>query len=244
MRTSRFFIDIPLASRQQFNLPPALINYIVNVLRLKSGNEIILFNGLGGEYTATLSEVQKRSVSVIINNFIEKNSESPVKIHLFQGISRSERMDFSIQKAVEIGVHSITPVLTQRSNAGHFNSKRLAKKEQHWQGIAQSACEQSGRTTLVKVNSPIRVEQISHYSADIQLLLSPDAGTSLSELKHLKPDSINIFIGPEGGLNDSEIQLSIKNNYQKVTLGPRILRTETAGISTLSVLQYMWGDLA
>lgn len=243
MRRSRFFIATPLSPRQTINLPPALVNYIVNVLRLKSGNEIILFNGQGGEFTATLNEVKKRSVSIVVNHFIAKDIESPLKIHLLQGISRSERMDFSIQKAVELGVNQITPVFTQRSNTILSNAKHLAKKQQHWQGVALSACEQSGRTSLVILNNPIQVEKIAHYSADLQLLLAPDADSGLSELSHLKPATVNVFIGPEGGLSDAEIQLAIDNNYQKVSLGPRILRTETAGLSTLSVLQYLWGDL-
>ena len=244
MRRSRFFIDTPLSPNQTINLPPVLINYIVNVLRLKSGNEIILFNDQGGEFTATLNEVKKRSVKIIVNHFIDKDIESPLKIHLLQGISRSERMDFSIQKAVELGVHQITPVFTQRSNARLSKTKHLAKKQQHWQGVALSACEQSGRTSIVAVNNAIQVEKIADYCADLQLLLAPDADSGLSELKHLKPETVNVFIGPEGGLNDAEIQLALENNYQKVSLGPRILRTETAGLSTLSILQYLWGDLA
>jgi len=169
--------------------------------------------------------------------------ESPLKVHLFQGISRSERMDFTIQKAVELGVSEITPVFTHRSILKKIDQKRLLKKQQHWQNIALSACEQSCRTALVKVNPPIQVKQIADYSAEIQLLLSPHAEHSLSQLNHLKPQTINILIGPEGGLNESEVDLAMDNNYQAITLGPRILRTETAGISTLSVLQYMWGDL-
>ncbi len=244
MRSSRFFIDTPLSPDQTINLPPVLINYIVNVLRLKSGNEIILFNGQGGEYKATLSEVKKRSVSIVVNHFIDKHIESPLKIHLLQGISRSERMDFSIQKAVELGVHQITPVFTQRSNAKLPNTKLLAKKQQHWQGVAISACEQSGRTSIVTVKHAIQVEKIADYCADLQLLLAPDADSGLSELKHLKPATVNVFIGPEGGLNNAEIQSAVENNYQKISLGPRILRTETAGLSSLSILQYLWGDLA
>ena len=244
MRKSRFFIDTPLSPNQTINPPPVLINYIVNVLRLKSGNEIILFNGQGGEFTATLNEVKKRSVTIIVNHFIDKDIESPLKIHLLQGISRSERMDFSIQKAVELGVHQITPVFTQRSNARLSNAKHLTKKQQHWQGVALSACEQSGRTSIVTVNNAIQVEKIADYCADLRLLLAPDADSGLSELNYLKPETVNVFIGPEGGLNDSEIQLALENNYQKVSLGPRIFRTETAGLSALSVLQYLWGDLA
>lgn len=243
MRISRFFINSPLCINQHLELPPDLINYIVNVLRLKSGTEIVLFNGKGGEYTAILDEVKKRSVLVHINHFIEKNIESPLKIHLFQGISRSERMDYSIQKAVELGVQTITPVFTKRSNVKHSDTKRLEKKQQHWQRVALSACEQSGRTAVVTINQAVSVAQLGDSTADLQLLLAPDANTALSDLVNIKPLSINIFIGSEGGLNNDEIQSAIVQKYQKVKLGPRILRTETAGMTSISILQYLWGDL-
>ena len=243
MRTSRFYIDSNLFINQQVELPPFLINYIVNVLRLKQGTEIILFNGQDGEYSATLNEVKKRHVSAHIHTFIDKNIESPLNIHLFQGISRSERMDYTIQKAIELGVHAITPVFTQRSNAKLSNIKRLSKKQQHWQGVATGACEQSGRTSLVIVNSPIEVAQLGKYPADLKLILTPDANKTIADTGKVKPLSINIFIGPEGGLNDVEIDLAIKQQFKKVKLGPRVLRTETAGTTTISILQYLWGDL-
>jgi 16S rRNA (uracil1498-N3)-methyltransferase len=258
MRVSRFFIDKPLFLNQQINLPAALVHYIVNVLRLKTGEDIILFNGRdhkakeeqssndgshSGEFKARLTQVTKRAVSVEVIQFIKKNIESPLKIHLFQGISRTERMDFTIQKAVELGVHSITPVFTQRSNSGKLSGQRLEKKLLHWQGVALSACEQSGRSQPVKINKPIQSGQIGEFSADINLLLTPNAHSNLNELQPAKPESVNIFIGPEGGLTDAEIELASKKQYQKIQLGPRILRTETAGLATVSILQFIWGDL-
>ncbi len=255
MRVSRFFIDGPLSQGKYIDLPPHLINYIVNVLRLKTGNNIILFNGQQvtdtstqkqhiGEFNAVLSEISKRKATVFIENFVVKNTESSLNMHLFQGISRSERMDFTIQKAIELGVTQITPLLTQRSNSGKFNAKRLGKKMQHWQGIAISACEQSGRTTLVTINEPLHIDQIEPFSAKINLLLSPDASSSLSELDKEIPASVNIIIGPEGGLNEDEIEWAGHHGYQKLSLGKRILRTETAGLAVLSVLQFLWGDLS
>jgi 16S rRNA (uracil1498-N3)-methyltransferase len=243
MRISRFYIDSDLFINQQLELSPLLINYISNVLRLKPGAEITLFNDQGGEYTATLNEVQKRYVSVSIHSFIDSSIESSLKIHLFQGISRSERMDYSIQKAIELGVHSITPVFTQRSNAKLNDEKRLSKKQQHWQGVAISACEQSGRTQLVTINPPIKVSQLEQFPADLRLLLDPDAKLALSNVRKTPPLSVNIFIGPEGGLNVTEIELAIKQQYQAIQLGPRTLRTETAGMTIISILQYLWGDL-
>ncbi len=247
MRVSRFFIDAPLSEGQHLILPPKLINYIVNVLRLKTGDTVVLFNGRqnnqSGEFTATLNEVSKRHAVAYIESFSEKNTEPLIKIHLFQGISRSERMDFTIQKAIELGANEITPVLTQRSNSGKFNAKLQEKKMQHWQGIANSACEQSGRTVLIKVNEPIQVQQMNQFDADIKLLLAPEAQSRLAEYSDLPPKNINLFIGPEGGLTHEEIDWACGNGYQKLKLGPRILRTETAGLAILSILQYLWGDL-
>ena len=255
-RISRFFIDEPLTPCETISLPKHLVNYIVNVLRLNTGDAIVLFNGIPyasnkdarsynlGEFSATLAEVSKRNVSASIHDFVAKDIESPLKVHLFQGISRSERMDLTIQKAVELGVDSITPVFTQRSNSGKWSSKQLEKKTQHCQTIAHSACEQSGRTKLVNINPALQVQQINEHSTELNLLLAPEADVSLTDLKHLQPENINIFIGPEGGLTHDEIDWACAHHYQKIKLGPRILRTETAGLSTLSVLQFLWGDLA
>lgn len=247
-RVSRFFIEQPLSPTQTIKLPPHLVNYIVNVLRLKSGDDIILFNGLQknqkGEYGATLSDVSKRSVSAVINGFIAKDLESPLRIHLFQGLSRSERMDFTIQKAVELGVDCISPLFTQRSNTGKWNSKQLDKKHQHWQGIANSACEQSGRTQQVVITPALKIEQLNDYCADLNLVLAPNGISRFSTLKQQSPARVNILIGPEGGLTEEELTWAIEHQYEKVQLGKRILRTETAGLTAISILQYLWGDMA
>lgn len=250
MRVSRFFIDASLSPGQHLTLPPHLINYIVNVLRLKKDDKIVLFNGQPlahneqkGDFTASITEVTKRNTVVHIENFTARDTESPIQIHLFQGISRSERMDFTIQKAVELGVTHITPIFTQRSNSGKLDARRLDKKMLHWQSVAISACEQSGRTTLVKVNEPVHIEKIEPFNADINLLLSPDAQLSISELPDLAPTSVNIFIGPEGGLTSEEIEWASTHGYQQLKLGTRILRTETAGLAILSIVQFLWGDL-
>ncbi len=249
MRLSRFFIDSDLQESQSLYLPPHLVNYVINVLRLKSGAEIILFNGQlnnqqSGEFSARLIDVSRRKVLVQVNKFISKDIESPLKLHLFQGISHSERMDFSIQKSVELGVNSITPVFTQRSNNRKLNSKQLDKKQRHWQGVADSACEQSGRTTRVPVNPAIKPSEIKTFNSELNILLVPGAAQTLKDLAHLQPTSINVFIGPEGGLNSEEIETAGVYGYLGIRLGPRILRTETAGLSALSIMQLLWGDLA
>ena len=247
-RISRFYIDQPLAVSQELSLPANLVNYIVNVLRLSNGDDIILFNGqqsnTKGEFQATLTEISKRKVSAKVREFVEKDLESPLKIHLFQGISRGERMDITIQKTVELGVDTISPVFTQRSNAGKLSPRQLEKKHQHWQAIANSACEQCGRTQQVKVTDALELPQLDDYPAELNLLLAPGAETSLSELNNLTPTNVNILIGPEGGLSEEEINRAVASGYKKVQLGKRILRTETAGLAAISIMQFLWGDLA
>jgi 16S rRNA (uracil1498-N3)-methyltransferase len=247
-RLSRFFIDQELSPDSSIELPPTLVNYIVNVLRMSANDEIVLFNGLRrdgllGEYSASLSQVSKRKVTADIQHFKPKDVESPLKTHLLQGLSRNERMDYTIQKAVELGINQITPVLTHRSNS-KLKSAQLEKKRQHWQSIANSACEQSGRTARVTVNAPVEVAAITQFEADLKLLLAPTASQTLTQLGNQQPGQVNIFIGPEGGLSDEEIDWACRNNYSAIRLGGRILRTETAGLTVLSILQHLWGDLS
>ena len=249
MRLSRFFIDETLSIGKSLELPAHLVNYIVNVLRLKVGADLVLFNGQYyeqylGEFNATITAISKRHCTIAITAFTAKNIESPIKTHLFQGISRSERMDYTIQKAVELGITHITPVFTQRSNLKKLNDKQLQKKMLHWQGVATSACEQSGRSQLMVVNEPVSLKQINKFSTELNLLLSPTAKTSVADLKSMSASHINIFIGPEGGLSEAEILYAKEQGYLDVSLGKRILRTETAGLVMLTILQFLWGDFS
>ncbi|WP_198263661.1 16S rRNA (uracil(1498)-N(3))-methyltransferase [sulfur-oxidizing endosymbiont of Gigantopelta aegis] len=247
MRISRFYIEASLQPEQVIDLPAHLVNYIVNVLRLKKGAEIVLFNAdnnIEGEFTAQLIDASKRHVSVCILGFTATKTEPLIAVHLYQGISKGDKMDFTIQKSIELGITSITPVFTQRSNAGKLDDKRLGKKILHWQGVAISACEQSGRTQLVKINQPITVKQITAQNKSISLILAPDAATSLKDLPQETPKNVNIFIGPEGGLNAEEIAWAKERGYLELRLGQRILRTETAGLAILSVMQFLWGDFS
>ncbi len=255
MRLSRFFIDCELQPGQLLTLPPPLVNYIANVLRLRQGDSVHLFNGQPyngsfGEFFAQIQEVEKRKVSVQLGQFIARDIESPLNTHLFQGISRSERMDFAIQKSVELGCIQITPVFTERSNSRKLKAKQLEKKQQHWQSVADSACEQSGRTRRVLIHPSVKPHEIANFTADLQLLLVPDATQSLADLHNqLKQKgqdikSVNIFIGPEGGLSPEEVDYACSRGYQGVRLGPRILRTETAALTALSAVQLLWGDLS
>lgn len=249
MRLSRFFINTSLNPQQQISLPPNLVNYVANVLRLKQGDPLVLFNGHAfqehtGEFSAHITAIEKRAVIVEIDAFIAKDNESPVHITLLQGISRGERMDYTIQKAVELGVNTIIPLFTEYSNT-KLDARRLNKKCQHWQGIANSACEQSDRIRQVKIEAPVPFKHITQCSAELNLLLAPHSGQNFSSLTSLQPATLNLLIGPEGGLSDNEIKdAESLAGYQKISLGPRILRTETAGVTAMSIVQFMWGDLA
>ena len=226
---------------QIIQLDKAASNHLIRVLRLKNNQEFIIFNGRGGEFSCRL-EIAGKLATTHILSFVETHNESPLNIHLFQGISKGDRMDFAIQKAVELGVNFITPVFCERTVV-NLKGDRLAKKIQHWQSIAMSACEQSGRNILPLLNkSCLFDEAINHNSEDCRLILDP---TSHKSMRTLSPETnqISIYIGPEGGFSTTEVNAANDNDIIGVTLGPRILRTETAALSSITAAQLLWGDL-
>lgn len=242
MRTLRFYEPQPLTVAAEIPLGDDATQHI-RVLRLKAGAEITLFNGLGGQYSATLTEVQKRSCSARIDAFQETDNESPLHLHLGQVISRGERMEFVIQKAVELGVNEITPLLSERCGV-KINAERMLKKQQQWQKIAIAACEQSGRNIVPTIHSTQALPTWCE-SADpaTKLTLHPRAKYSINTLPG-GIDKIRLLIGPEGGLTDDEINLTEALNFTETVLGPRILRTETAALTAITALQCRFGDLA
>jgi 16S rRNA (uracil1498-N3)-methyltransferase len=242
MATNRIFLDATLSPGKTVLLDSRATHHLRNVLRVRTGDEVVLFNGNSMEYTATLS-VQGKNVSANIICEHQTPRESALQITLVQGISRGDHMDWTIQKAVELGVNIIRPVYCNRS-VKIMDDKRATKKQQHWQGVIISACEQSGRCKLPTLDAPQSLDQ--HFAtrdpSTLGLVLNPAATLPLK--KALSPvDAIEVLIGPEGGLNEQEIGRANKAGYQSVTLGPRILRTETAGVAALSILQYELGDL-
>jgi 16S rRNA (uracil1498-N3)-methyltransferase len=249
----RLFIDQTLSIGNSLELDSLSSNYIARVLRLTINDTITCFNGQKplGEYLAKIVNISKKRVSIQALEFIEKNIESPININLLQGIARGDRMDFTIQKSVELGIHAIYPLILERTNVKLGDHKRQDKKLSHWQAIAHSAMQQSGRTALVKVNNPMTLAAIDAIDADLKLLPDPTANLSLSELiEHTnllsqplsKPQNINLLIGPEGGVTDKERDYAKGIGYLPIRLGPRILRTETAGLAIISFLQGSWGD--
>ncbi|HUE90894.1 16S rRNA (uracil(1498)-N(3))-methyltransferase [Pseudomonas sp.] len=239
MRLSRFFIDAPL-SVGQHELPEAQAHYIGRVLRHAAGDAVQLFDGSGQEYLGELIEVGKKSVRVELRESLLGMAESPLSIHLGQGLSRGERMDWAIQKATELGASQISPIVSARCEV-RLKDERADKRMAHWRQIAISACEQCGRSSLPRINPPITLEQwLEQVEADLKLVLHPVAEPWAS---HPQPASLAMLIGPEGGLSEDEVQQAMARGFHAARLGPRVLRTETAPVVALSVAQQLWGDL-
>lgn len=238
MRLSRFFIDAPL-SLGRHELPEAQAHYIGRVLRLAAGDAVQLFDGSGREFVGELVEVGKKSVQVELREQFAGLAESPLRIHLGQGLSRGERMDWAIQKATELGVAHITPIVSERCEV-RLKDERADKRLAHWQQIAISACEQCGRSVLPSIHPPMLLgDWLARTEAELKLVLHPIAEPLTS---HVRPATLAFLIGPEGGLSEAEVAEAQRAGYQAARLGPRVLRTETAPVAALSVAQQLWGD--
>lgn len=240
MKNPRIYQNTMLEIGHDIELDKAASHHLTRVLRLKNNATITLFNGNGHEFISTIIIAGKK-VSALPQEQILSDRESKLDITLLQGISKGDRMDICIQKAVELGVNRIIPVICQRTVV-NLKAERADKKHRHWQGIIISACEQSGRNILPELCSTVHLEAaLNTLSNDLNLTLNP---TSTNSLRDFKPDfnKVNLLIGPEGGLTQDEIALSIRNNFNTARLGKRILRTETAAIATISALQTLWGD--
>ncbi|MGI0118853.1 16S rRNA (uracil(1498)-N(3))-methyltransferase [Zooshikella sp. RANM57] len=240
MRIPRIYTSQPLSHTEHLMLDSLAANHVGKVLRMKPGEQIYLFNGTGDCYLAELTEVSKKTV---VANVLKKNSaqcESPLSIHIGQCLSRGERMDYAIQKATELGVTQITPLFSTRCEV-KLPKERQEKKLQHWRQIAISACEQCGRNVLPEIHAPLPVDQwLTQRSEALRLVLHHHAATPLGN--HKQPNDIALLIGPEGGLTEEEVNLANQHQFHSTTFGPRVLRTETAPVAALSVLQYCWGD--
>ena len=237
MRLSRFFIDSPLALGTH-SLPEAAAHYIGRVLRLPAGAAVQLFDGSGMEFRGELLEVGKKQVSVQLHEQVPGLPESSLRIHLGQGLSRGERMDWAIQKATELGVAEITPIVSERCEV-RLKDERADKRLAHWRQIAISACEQCGRSVIPQINPPVTLAEWLSVEAALKLVLHPVAEPLAS---HQPPATLAFLIGPEGGLSDAEVEQATRAGFLPARLGPRVLRTETAPVVALSVAQQLWGD--
>lgn len=252
MRNPRIYQDTPLNVGDTVDLNSDAFGHTVRVLRLQNGDKVTLFNGYNisdendqpkyGDYEGELINVSKKSAQVLIKSFVEKNVESPLNIHLGQGVSRGDRMDFTLQKSVELGVNTITPLFTERCGV-KLSGERLQKKIDQWQKIVISACEQSGRCVVPKVKPAIQLnEWLNQETSALKLNLHPKAQHSIMTLPD-QNNRIRLLIGPEGGLNDEEISQANQANFIDVLLGPRVLRTETAALTAITALQCRYGDI-
>jgi 16S rRNA (uracil1498-N3)-methyltransferase len=242
MRIPRFYTEQTLVVGQSLLLEQAPSHHLARVLRLRQGDEVLLFNGNGSEFLAVYEAVEGGHARVMITGVQQPPRESVLRIHLGQGVSRGERMDMVIQKSVELGVYAITPLWTRRSQV-QLSDKRLDKRLAHWQGIMQSACEQSGRVYLPSCHTPASLHDWLEQSAATTpgIVLDPEAELTFSALE--PGQDLRILIGPEGGLEPEEIARAVAAGFHRIRLGPRILRTETAALTALAALQFRWGDL-
>ncbi len=237
----RFYLSQPLAVGQLVNLPAAVAHH-VQVLRMGEGELITLFNGEGGEYTASLSEVSRRGASADIKAHVAREAELPFAITLAQALPEGGKMDWIIEKAIEMGVSGVQPLAAQRCVV-RLSAERAEKKLEHWRGIIVSASEQSGRNRLAQLAPPLDYKHwITQQDLHRRIILTPRAEQSLSDwARHHAPQAVTLVVGPEGGLSEQEEELALRHGALPLAMGPRILRTETAALAAVSVLSAAWG---
>lgn len=236
----RIYYPYPLATNQTIHLTSEASHYVAKVLRLKDKEKIIFFNGEGGEYFGEI-QLQGKVVLALMEEFIQTETESSIYIELGQGISRSERMDYSIQKTTELGVSHIVPLQSARSIV-KLDEQKKSKRQQHWQRVAISASEQSGRTAVPDISLPQSLKNWASTEFDgCSIFFDTNSRVSLNTIE--KHDHFRIAIGPESGWASEETDFLRAHHFQPVSLGPRILRTETAGVVALSIMQTLFGDL-
>jgi len=240
MRVPRAYTPQALAVGQSVQLAAATSHHLLKVLRLQCGHPVALFNGDGYEYHTALEADDGKLATLTVTGVSQPRRESTLHISLGQGISRGERMDLVMQKAVELGVNNITPLWTRRAQV-RLTGKRLDKRLEHWRGIIQAACEQSGRLLLPELHAATELEPwLDAPGATTRVVLDPEADTPLCALA--RAQRVQILIGPEGGLDKQELQAALAAGFKPVRLGARILRTETAALAALAALQTLWGD--
>ena len=253
MSNLRFYNQENLKIGATFRLSDNAAAHATRVLRLEVSDEVVLFNGDGHDYICAISSIKKSEVLAIVKSFVKITNESPLNITLLQGISSGDRMDYTIQKAVELGVTAIVPIVTTRSVV-KLSPERAQKRLEHWQNVVHSACEQSGRAFVPTVLAPMPLSAWLQANKDAgagdahikakkptRILLNPIGAIRLSELP--KPaGNIELLIGAEGGLSQSEIDTALSQDFKSIILGARILRTETAALTAIAAMQTLWGD--
>jgi len=241
MRIPRIYTPQDLNEHSQVELDDKAANHVGRVLRMQAGRELILFNGEGPyHFNAIIDHSDKKRVTVSINEKTTSQNESPLAIHIGQALSKGDKMEFVIQKAVELGVSEITPLWTEHCDV-KLNAERMEKKLKQWQGIIISACEQCGRDIIPSLNPVVKFQEwIASVNGDEKWVLDPRGNA-----EQATPESVSsavIAIGPEGGLSQDEIQQACDNGFKAKLIGPRVLRTETAALTAVTLLQNQWGD--
>ena len=240
MRIPRIYTQNALQENTLAELEPQASQHLSKVLRLKEGAPLIVFNGQGGEYQARIQTAGKKIVTVEVMKHKPGDNQSPLDIHLGIALSKGDRMDWVMQKATEIGITHVTPLYTERTEV-KLKGDRAQKKVDHWQHIIVSACEQSGRNKLLQLEAPCTLQAwLSSVNADKKFVLHHRSEEGLNPSE--RPQSVALLIGPEGGLSNDEIQVAMRHQFAALTLGPRVLRTETAPVAAASILQHIWGD--
>lgn len=236
----RFYLPAPLAPHTTFSLPDNIVRHI-HVLRLNAGDNITLFNGTGSDFAATLQTIGKRHAECHIHAQRQPENESPLAITLVQAISSGERMDFTLQKSVELGVRAIQPIISERCVV-RLSGERADKRVQRWQDIVIAACEQSGRSIVPTVQPIVSFsDYLRQMSPELHLMMSLRRTTTLRDITPA-PQTLRLMIGPEGGWTPAEEQAALAAGVQTITLGKRVLRTETAAMAAMAAMQVLWGD--
>lgn len=242
MRVSRLYVEASLQPGTSLPLPPEASHYLATVLRLSTGSTLTVFNGEDGEFAATIDSVSKKQVLVSLGDQLSPPEPQRLQIHLAVGLSKGERMDFVMQKATELGVTRITPLYCQFGEVRFREQKRLDNKLRHWRQIIINACEQCGRISLPDLQSPQALgDWLSAEVAGPKLLLH--TGDAPSITAQAVTGSVALLSGPEGGFSEPEVNAAQQAGYQPISLGPRILRTETAPVAALAILQALHGDI-
>jgi 16S rRNA (uracil1498-N3)-methyltransferase len=241
MNSPRFYCREALSPGAHVELPEPVARHAVRVLRLPPGAPMVLFDGRGGEYPAHIERIERDRVFAVLGAWREIERESPLSITLVQALQAGDKMDFTIQKAVELGVRDIVPVESRRSVI-RLAGDRAAKRVAHWQGVAASACEQCGRNQVPLVAPLEKLENWLARPANgvLRLMLAPDAEDTLASIRPV--GQVQLLIGAEGGLDPQEVLAAKQAGFQAVRMGPRVLRTETAGLAALAAMQALWGD--
>lgn len=243
MRTVRVYDNQPLQLNSEVTLGSGAFNHAIKVLRMEINDPLTVFNGDGNDYQAVITSIQKKSADIRVTGIQKKDNESPIRIHLGQVLSRGDKMDFTVQKSVELGVNVITPLVSERCGV-KLNDERCQKKQETLQKIVISACEQCGRAVIPEVRPLMSLEEfLQENTADdeLRVTMNPYADTRFKDLP--QAGSYRLLVGPEGGFTDEEVKLSIKSGYRDVLAGPRILRTETAALVAISIIQSCFGDI-